>query len=82
MIGIRPILLAVSRFLNRRITASLREKTKSVYEHMRRKYRSFVDETITLKQLETLLKLSIARARVELRDTVTQEDVEDVAEIM
>ena len=49
---------------------------------MRRKYRSFIDETITLKQLETLLKLSIARARVELRDTVTQEDVEDVAEIM
>ncbi|CAG8570548.1 572_t:CDS:10 [Paraglomus brasilianum] len=72
----------LKEYITYAITASLREKTKSVYEHMRRKYRSFVDETITLKQLETLLKLSIARARVELRDTVTQEDVEDVAEII
>ncbi|CAG8542571.1 6160_t:CDS:10 [Paraglomus occultum] len=81
--GFTPVPLnLLKEYITYAVTASLREKTKSVYENMRRKYRSFVDETITLKQLETLLKLSIARARVELRDTVTQEDVEDVAEII
>ncbi|GBC08856.1 hypothetical protein RclHR1_08430005 [Rhizophagus clarus] len=42
-----------------------------------------MDETnITIRQLETMIKLAQARARMELRDIVTCSDVEEVAEII
>lgn len=38
--------------------------------------------TITARQLESLVRLSEARARLELRDTVTQQDALDAVEVM
>ncbi|KAJ1263272.1 hypothetical protein BS78_09G170800 [Paspalum vaginatum] len=48
-----------------------------------RKHRSSADGTpITARQLESLVRLAGARARVDLRDEVTVEDAQDVIDIM
>jgi DNA helicase MCM8 len=49
---------------------------------MGHKYLSMDGTNITIRQLETMIRLAQARARMELRDIVTCSDVEDVAEIM
>ncbi len=55
---------------------------KLFYINMSQKYLSMDETLITIRQLETLIRLAQARARMELRDLVTCSDVEDVAEIM
>ncbi|KAM9315778.1 DNA helicase MCM8 [Gastrophryne carolinensis] len=48
-----------------------------------RKQNQGVDSTpITTRQLESLIRLTEARARLELREEATKEDAEDVVEIM
>lgn len=49
---------------------------------MGHKYQSMDETPITVRQLETMIKLSQSRARMELRKIVISEDVEEVAEIM
>jgi DNA helicase MCM8 len=55
---------------------------KLFYVNMCRKYLSMDETNITISQLETMIRLAQARARMELRDIVTCSDVEEVAEIM
>jgi DNA helicase MCM8 len=55
---------------------------KLFYINMSHKYLSMDETNITIRQLETMIKLTQARARMELRDIVTCSDVEDIAEIM
>ena len=48
-----------------------------------RKQRQSQDSTpITTRQLESLIRLTEARARVELREEATEQDAKDVIEIM
>ncbi len=49
---------------------------------MRSKYRSVDAIPITTRQLESMVRLSEARARAELREKVTQQDAEEVIEII
>lgn len=55
---------------------------KLFYVNMGHKYLSMDETNITIRQLETMIRLAQARARMELRDIVTCSDVEEVAEIM
>ncbi|KAJ3046052.1 DNA replication licensing factor mcm8 [Rhizophlyctis rosea] len=52
------------------------------YMTLRSKYRSVDATPITTRQLESMIRLAEARARAVLRETVTEQDAEDVVEIM
>ena len=45
-------------------------------------YRSVDSTPITTRQLESMIRLSEARARSELREVVTEQDAQDVIQIM
>ncbi|CAG8516910.1 9209_t:CDS:10, partial [Scutellospora calospora] len=70
------------KYVYPRLSQEAREMIKIFFGNMGHKYQ-FVDGTpITIRQLETMILLSQARARMELRDVVISKDVEDVAEII
>ncbi|XP_055892366.1 DNA helicase MCM8-like [Biomphalaria glabrata] len=52
------------------------------YLTLRLKHQSRDSTPITTRQLESLIRLTEARARLELRETATKSDAEDVVEIM
>ena len=52
------------------------------YIDLRQNYRSPDSTPITTRQIESLVRLAEARARLELREEVTQQDAEDVVEMM
>eukprot|EP01094_Clydonella_sp_ATCC50884_P002987 TRINITY_DN1229_c0_g1_i1.p1 TRINITY_DN1229_c0_g1~~TRINITY_DN1229_c0_g1_i1.p1 ORF type:complete len:761 (-),score=246.51 TRINITY_DN1229_c0_g1_i1:1651-3933(-) len=58
------------------------EILKEFYLSLREKHKSVDSTPITTRQLESLIRLSEARARMELRQIVTAEDARDVVEIM
>lgn len=52
------------------------------YLEMRQKAQKFLDAPITTRQLESMIRLAECRARVELRDEVTESDAQDVIDLM
>jgi len=52
------------------------------YLELRQKHRSVDGTPVTTRQLESAVRLAEARARVELRESVTETDAQDVVEIM
>lgn len=52
------------------------------YLDLRQKHRDADSTPITTRQIESLVRLAEARARLELREVVTQQDAEEVVEIM
>lgn len=52
------------------------------YLQLRKSYRRLDSTPITTRQLESMIRLVEARAKVELREIVTRRDAEDVIEIM
>jgi len=52
------------------------------YLKLRHEHHNSESTPVTPRQLESLIRLSEARARVELRETVTAEDALDVVDIM
>ncbi|OAJ36539.1 hypothetical protein BDEG_20702 [Batrachochytrium dendrobatidis JEL423] len=52
------------------------------YLTLRSNYRSVDSTPITTRQLESMIRLSEARARSELREVVTEQDAQDVIQIM
>ncbi|KAK3604621.1 hypothetical protein CHS0354_028978 [Potamilus streckersoni] len=52
------------------------------YLQLRKQHHTQDSTPITTRQLESLIRLTEARARVELREIATKEDAEDVIEIM
>jgi DNA helicase MCM8 len=52
------------------------------YLKLRNSYRSLDTAPITTRQLESMIRLSEARARAELRDKVTVQDAKDVIDLM
>jgi DNA replicative helicase MCM subunit Mcm2 (Cdc46/Mcm family) len=52
------------------------------YITLRKQHQGLDSTPITTRQLESLIRLTEARARLELRETATKEDAEDVIEIM
>ncbi|KAG0284911.1 DNA replication licensing factor mcm8 [Linnemannia gamsii] len=64
--------------LSREAAATLQE----FYLMLRTKYRSPDGTPVTTRQLESMIRMAEARARMELREAVTRRDAMDVIEIM
>ena len=56
--------------------------TQKFYLELRKNRQSQDSTPITTRQLESLIRLTEARARVELREEATEADASDVIEIM
>ncbi|CAG8772920.1 11031_t:CDS:2, partial [Funneliformis caledonium] len=69
------------RYVYPRLSEEARKIIKLSYIKMKQKYLSMDQTSITIRQLETMIKLAQARARMELRDLVLCSDVENVVEI-
>ncbi|KAJ1342816.1 hypothetical protein BSLG_002635 [Batrachochytrium salamandrivorans] len=65
-----------------RLTKEAATVLQSFYLTLRSKYRSVDSTPITTRQLESMIRLSEARARSELREVVTEQDAQDVVQIM
>lgn len=55
---------------------------KEFYLELRKQHQTQDSTPITTRQLESLIRLTEARARLELREVATKEDAGDVIEIM
>ena len=52
------------------------------YLELRTKHQGIDSTPITTRQIESLIRLAEARARMELREVVTEQDAKDVLEVM
>lgn len=83
---IKPEVLRKYISYARRIQPELTPRTAKLVENFYLQMRSIYQQTstitITARQLESLIRLSEARARAALREYVTEEDVLDVIDLM
>lgn len=74
--------LVVCKFTFIRLSVEACDAIKNFYLSLRKKHQSTDSTPITTRQLESLIRLSQARAKLEMREEVTQQDALDVIEIM
>eukprot|EP01064_Diplonema_japonicum_P000101 TRINITY_DN10065_c2_g1_i1.p1 TRINITY_DN10065_c2_g1~~TRINITY_DN10065_c2_g1_i1.p1 ORF type:complete len:791 (+),score=130.28 TRINITY_DN10065_c2_g1_i1:49-2373(+) len=70
------------RVVRPRMSSAASEVLKAYYIELRKSSDSKDAMLITTRQLESLVRLAQARAKVDLRDEVTAEDAEDVISLM
>jgi DNA helicase MCM8 len=70
------------RYVHPKLSQEAAAMLQKFYLELRQRHHSADSTPITTRQLESLIRLSEARARIELREIVTQQDAEDVIEIM
>ncbi|KAJ7321481.1 DNA replication licensing factor mcm8 [Desmophyllum pertusum] len=69
-------------YVNPKLTPAAAELLQSFYLDLRRQHHSADSIPITTRQLESLIRLTQARARLEMREKASQQDAQDVVEIM
>ncbi|XP_078352072.1 DNA helicase MCM8-like isoform X2 [Oculina patagonica] len=69
-------------YVNPKLTAAAAEVLQNFYLDLRRQHHSADSTPITTRQLESLIRLTQARARLEMREKASQQDAQDVVEIM
>eukprot|EP01118_Nematostelium_gracile_P001084 TRINITY_DN1109_c0_g1_i1.p1 TRINITY_DN1109_c0_g1~~TRINITY_DN1109_c0_g1_i1.p1 ORF type:complete len:629 (+),score=144.99 TRINITY_DN1109_c0_g1_i1:341-2227(+) len=84
---IHPLLLRkyiayAKKHIHPKLTPGACRAIQDFYLVLRDKHRSADGTPITTRQLESLIRLAEARAKLELREQVTEEDAKDVIEIM
>ena len=70
------------KYVHPQLTPEAASVLQQFYLDLRKKNRAQDSTPITTRQIESLVRLSEARAKLELRETVTMQDAEDVVEIM
>ncbi|KAB1262745.1 DNA helicase MCM8 [Camelus dromedarius] len=65
-----------------RLSAEAAQILQGFYLELRKQSQRLNSSPITTRQLESLIRLTEARARLELREEATKEDAEDIVEIM
>ena len=79
---LRKYLAFVHQSVNPRLTSGAAKVLKTFYMSLRDKYGDDDSIPITMRQLESLIRLSQARARLERRDEVMVEDAQDIVDLM
>ncbi|XP_068682388.1 DNA helicase MCM8-like isoform X2 [Montipora capricornis] len=69
-------------YVNPKLTPAAAEVLQNFYLDLRRQHQSSDSTPITTRQLESLIRLTQARARLEMREKASQQDAHDVVEIM
>lgn len=69
-------------YVHPKLTPEASKVLKEFYLSIRSKHTSFDSTPITTRQLESLIRLAEARAKMELREIITEQDAIDVVEIM
>ncbi|KAJ3344876.1 DNA replication licensing factor mcm8, partial [Kappamyces sp. JEL0680] len=69
-------------YVQPRLSSEAAQLLQEFYLKLRHSYRSIDATPITTRQLESMIRLSEARARSELRSVVTEADARDIIEIM
>jgi len=70
------------QYVHPKITPPAANVLQKFYLELRKRHQTMDSTPITTRQLESLIRLSEARARLELREEVMEEDAKDVVEIM
>ncbi|KAJ8299815.1 hypothetical protein KUTeg_023875 [Tegillarca granosa] len=70
------------KYVHPKIGPDAAKTLQEFYLELRRQHQTQDSTPITTRQLESLIRLTEARARLELREEATKEDAEDVIEIM
>ncbi|KAJ1944503.1 DNA replication licensing factor mcm8 [Linderina pennispora] len=79
---LRKYVAYARKYVQPRLSQEAKAKLQSFYLELRANHRAVDSTPITTRQLEALVRLAEARARAELRETVTASDAENVVEIM
>ncbi|KAL6060948.1 DNA replication licensing factor mcm8 [Balamuthia mandrillaris] len=70
------------KYCSPKLSPGARTVLQDFYLSLRAKHKGTEGAPITTRQLESLIRLSEARAKLELRDEVTEQDAKDVVELM
>ncbi|XP_034407990.1 DNA helicase MCM8, partial [Cyclopterus lumpus] len=79
---LRKYISYARQYVHPRLSPEAAQTLKTFYLSLRAQGHSADSTPITTRQLESLIRLTEARARLELRETATNSDAEDVVEIM
>ncbi|KAI8868876.1 MCM-domain-containing protein [Ramicandelaber brevisporus] len=79
---LRKYIAYARKYVHPRLTGEAAKTIQNFYLELRSKYRGENTTPITTRQLESLIRLSEARAKIELREEVTEDDAQDIIEIM
>ena len=80
--ALRKYITYAKKHCHPRLSDGAADVLQKFYLRIREQHMTKDSTPITNRQLESLIRLSEARARLELRDLVTQADAEDVVELM
>ncbi|XP_066025719.1 DNA helicase MCM8 isoform X1 [Pocillopora verrucosa] len=69
-------------YVHPKLTPAAAEVLQNFYLDLRQQHHSADSTPITTRQLESLIRLTQARARLEMREKASQQDAKDVVEIM
>uniref|UniRef100_A0A8C0D1H8 DNA helicase MCM8 n=1 Tax=Balaenoptera musculus TaxID=9771 RepID=A0A8C0D1H8_BALMU len=70
------------QYVSPRLSTEAAQILQDFYLELRKQSQRLNSSPITTRQLESLIRLTEARARLELREEATKEDAEDIVEIM
>ncbi|RXG72457.1 DNA helicase MCM8 [Armadillidium vulgare] len=79
---VRKYICYARKYVKPKLTPSAAKVLQDFYLELRQKLQNSDSTPITTRQLESLIRLSEARARCELREEVTEMDAREVVEIM
>jgi DNA helicase MCM8 len=78
----RKYLMYARKYVRSRLTPSSASVLQKFYLDLRRQHQLHDCTPITTRQLESLIRLTEARAKLELREEATEKDAQDVVDIM
>lgn len=78
----RKYVMYARKYVQSRITPQAASVLQKFYLYLRRQHQSNDCTPITTRQLESLIRLTEARAKLELREEATEKDAQEVVEIM
>lgn len=70
------------KYVHPKIGVDAAKVIQNFYLELRKQHQTQDSTPITTRQLESMIRLTEARARLELREVATKQDAEDVIEIM
>jgi DNA helicase MCM8 len=79
---LRKYIAYAKRYVHPRLTRAAKSVLQEFYLTLRRDHQSVDGTPITTRQLESMVRLAQARAKVELREVVTSDDALDVVDVM